>query len=417
MLQFDLAYGSQTQRVSLPADRTRVLTERLPPAGSEPEGAVLHRALSEPIAAQALRERDLARGETVILVSDVTRPCPTARMLPLLLSELAAAGAQDKNLRIVVSLGSHRAQTDEEISRIVGQEVRQRIRCENLPTDDFVSLGQTRRGTPVRAYRPVVEADLRVYTGNVEYHYFAGYTGGAKAFLPGVCSPETLTANHGMMIDERAVAGKLQGNPVREDMEEAEGLLGPSFLYNVVLDGEKRVVEAVAGDVTLAHRQACRKVDELYRVPIAARADIVVASAGGLPKDINLYQTNKTLQNAAHAVRDGGIVVLLSECRDGLGQVCFGEWLTSGASPDELFRRLRAQFVIGAHVAVAINKVLKRGVRVFLVSSLDPLLVKEAKLEPFAIAQEALQRAQGQMGPDSSVLVMPHAGSTLPVAG
>jgi len=250
--------------------------------------------------------------------------------------------------------------------------------------------------------------------GNIEYHYFAGYTGGAKALLPGVSSAESIRCNHSWMAHQNAAAGRIAGNPVREDIEEAATFLGPSFLFNVVLDGSKRIVYATAGDLTQAHRNGCRQVDELYRVSLERATDVVVASAGGTPKDLNLYQAHKALENASRAVRDGGILILAAECTEGLGHSVFAEWMTSGSTPGEILTRIREHFVLGGHKAAAIAKTLRRGVRVYLVSAMAPELVKSMGFVPFASAQEAVDSAQRELGPATNWAVMPHAGSTVP---
>lgn len=378
------------------------------------EEDMVQRALEEPIGSARLSALVRPGQQVAIVVSDITRPCPTARLLPLLLSELQRGGIGEKDIRIVFALGSHRCLQPEEQARLVGEAVYGRICCGDIGPGPFIEVGHTRRGTPVQAYQPVVEADWRVYVGNIEYHYFAGYTGGAKALLPGVSSLETITANHSWMVHDSAAAGRIAGNPVREDIEEAASFLGPSFLLNVVLDGEKHIVEAVAGDLTLAHRQGCRKVDELYRVPLAQRADIVLASAGGWPKDINLYQAHKALENAAHAVRDGGIVILLAECIEGFGHPRFAEWMTCGDPPGRLLQRIQEHFVLGGHKAAAIAKIRRRGVRIFLVSAMEAEVVQSTGFEPYRSVQEALAIAQREIGSNARLVVMPHAGSTLP---
>ncbi|MCW3135798.1 MAG: nickel-dependent lactate racemase [Canidatus Methanoxibalbensis ujae] len=315
--------------------------------------------------------------------------------------------------------GILRIESDEENLRIKllkGVEaVFRRLYCTDVNREQFVELGYTRRGTPMQVFRPVVEADWRIYIGNIEYHYFAGYTGGAKALLPGVCSLETISANHSWMVQDSAAAGRIEGNPVREDIEEALAFVGPSFLLNVVLDSQRRIVEAVAGDVTQAHRQGCLKVDKLYRAPLAARADIVLASAGGWPKDINFYQAHKALENAAQAVHDGGIIVLVAECREGIGHSRFAEWLLCGAGSDELLRRLQRQFVLGGHKAAAIAKIRRRHVQIFLVSLLDADMVRAMGFEPYTSVQEALAAARNEMGQAALLVVMPHASSILPM--
>jgi nickel-dependent lactate racemase len=409
-----LLYGQSTRTVSLPQHDLVVLSEREQPLPKLSEEALARRALEAP-QGMARLSRLVRRGQSVaIIVSDVTRPCPTARLLPPLLSELAEAGVGEKDIRIVFGLGSHRCLAPEEQARLVGQHVFGQICCRDIGPGPFVELGRTSRGTPVQVFRPVVDADWRIYVGNVDYHYFAGYTGGAKALLPGVCSLETITANHSWMVQDSAAAGRVDGNPVREDLEEGERFVGPSFVLNVVLDADYRVVEAVAGDVTLAHRRACRKVDELYRVSLAERVDVVLASAGGWPKDINLYQAHKALENAAHAVNDDGIIILLAECAEGIGHTRFAEWLTCGDPPEELLRRIREHFVLGGHKAAAIAKIRRRGVRIFLVSSLGAETVRAMHFVPYASPQKALAAAQNELGRTATLAVMPHAGSTLP---
>lgn len=414
MTRFDLAYGHSTQSIFVAQDDILWIVEQEQTSCRITEEARIRSALAAPLGMEPL-SRLLRPGQrVVVVVSDITRPCPTSRLLPFIFSELRQAGVDEKDARVVFALGSHRCLTRAEQASLVSPAIFDRVCCEDIASGPFVEVGRTRRGTPVQVFQPVVDADWRIYVGNIEYHYFAGYTGGAKALLPGVCSEETIRANHSWMVHDSARAGQIRDNPVREDMEEAAAFVGPTFLLNVVVDGNKRVVEAVAGDLTQAHRQGCRKVDELYRVPIARTADIVLASAGGWPKDINLYQAHKALENAAQAARAGGIVILLAECSEGIGHPAFAEWLTCGDPPEELLRRIRERFVLGGHKAAAIAKILRRGVRVFLVSAMEPDLVRQTSFVPFGTAQEALAAAQSEIGPHASLAVMPHAGSTLP---
>ncbi len=415
MIDRCLAYGHSTLTVSLPGNDHLWLVERDQMLPKIAEEESIRRALKAPIGTPRLSQLVRPGHQVAIIVSDVTRPCPTSRLLPALLAELCAGGVERENIRIVFALGSHRCLTSDEQARLVGEDVFAQVCCGDIGTGPFIEMGHTSRGTPVQVFHPVAEADLRVLLGNIEYHYFAGYTGGAKAVLPGVCSVDAIRANHSWMVEDSAVAGRIEGNPVREDLEEAATLVGPSFLLNVVLDGQKRIVHTVAGDVTLAHRAGCRKVDELYRVPIRKPADIVLASAGGWPKDINLYQAHKALENAARAVRDGGAIILLAECKESIGHARFAEWLTCGDAPDELLRRIKHHFVLGGHKAAAIAKIRRRGVRFFLVSELEEQTVRAMDWVPHGSAQTALSAAQNEMGHDAVIAVMPHAGSTLPV--
>ena len=262
-------------------------------------------------------------------------------------------------------------------------------------------------------FRVVAEADRVICLGNIEYHYFAGYSGGAKAVMPGVSTREAIQANHRRMVQPEACAGRIKGNPVREDIEEAGALVGIDFIVNVVLDEHKEIVRAIAGDVTLAHRAGCAFLDTLYSKPIGEQADIVIVSQGGAPKDLNLYQTQKALDNARHAVRDGGIIILVGSCREGLGEKTFEEWLTTASSPCELVERIGKEFKLGGHKAAAIAMVRERA-EIYLVSEMDTAFVERLFMRSFPTVGEAYAAARTRLGPDASVIVMPYGGSTLP---
>jgi nickel-dependent lactate racemase len=266
----------------------------------------------------------------------------------------------------------------------------------------------------VDIFRPVVEADLRICLGNLELHYFAGYSGGAKAIMPGCASNATVQANHAMMVRPQAAAGRLDGNPVRTDLEEGAALVGADFILNVVVDGQRRIVGAVAGEVTAAHRRGCEMVAQRGMVAVPRSADVVLVSAGGYPKDIDLYQAQKALDNAAHAVRDGGVIVLVAECGEGFGNATFETWLRSAHSPDEVLERLQEGFVLGGHKAAAVARVLRRA-HVYLVSSMPEQAVRGCGMLPFSDAGRAVEAAMLHSGPSARVLVMPEGGSVLPV--
>lgn len=178
----------------------------------------------------------------------------------------------------MLALGSHRRHTPEEVIRLVGRECYETVRCIDSDAADCIHLGDTAHGTPVDITRAVAEADFRICLGNIEFHYFAGYSGGAKAIMPGVSMPLAIQANHRLMVSPLACAGRLDGNPVREDLEKAAAICGVDFIVNVVLDEHKQIVYAVAGDVTLAHRAGCAYLDRMYRCPIPEKADIVLVS-------------------------------------------------------------------------------------------------------------------------------------------
>lgn len=411
-----LRFGHSELGVQIP---TRNLLGILAPKASKQEvdeGTFLRQALAHPIGTPRLC--DLAwRGQKIVVVtSDLTRPCPSQKMLPLVLDELAAAGVSDADVTVVIALGLHRPMSEAEQEAAVGADVYRRVRLLNHDPSDVVRLGVTSAGTPVEIFRPVAEADLRVCLGNLELHYFAGYSGGAKAILPGCASRATVTANHARMLRPEACAGQLEGNPVRADIEEGVAMLGVDFILNVLLDDHCRISGAVAGDVTSAHRRGCEMVARRSRVPIRKQADIVLVSAGGYPKDANLYQAQKALDNAARAVRDRGIIILVAECSEGYGNYVFETWMRDAGSPDELLARIKQEFVLGGHKAATIALVLKRA-KVYLVSRLSAETVRYCGMVPFETPGEAIEEALSKMGAAADVIVMPQGGSVLPVVG
>lgn len=408
-----LKYGSGSLPLTVPAANLLGILEPVERSGRALGGEAVAAALASPIGVPRLAESVGPGARVAIVVSDVTRPVPTATLLPPLLAELGRAGVRDDQITVVFGLGIHRGHTPEERRRLVGPAAFDRVRCVDFDPEDCVDLGTTSRGTPIRVSRLVAEADVRICTGNVEYHYFAGYSGGAKALLPGVCHRTTVERNHSLMLQPGAVAGRLVGNPVREDIEEAGERIGADFVLNVVLDARREIVAVVAGGQRQAIEAGARLVDDLNLAPIDRLADVVVVSAGGYPKDLNLYQAQKALDNAQHAVREGGAIVLAAECREGLGEETFAAWMESARRPEDLVERLRARFVLGGHKAAALALTLRRA-DLHLVSSLSDEHARSLFFLPAPSLDAALAMARAKVGQDARVLVMPNGGSTLP---
>ncbi len=413
----EIGYGDGIQQVQIP-DEMSVLTLKANEIRIGEIGETCVReALAHPIGTPRLKEIVKPGEKIAIVSSDISRPMPTAEVMPAILDELSAAGCRDEDITLIFGLGSHRHQTDEERRRLAGDLAYSRIRCVDSDPDDCVHLGVTKAGTPVDISRVVALADRRILLGNLEYHYFAGYSGGVKALMPGCSTPKAIQNNHRMMVDPKACAGNIKDNPIRNDIEEGGALCGADFILNVVLDEEKRIVRAVAGDPVLAHREGCRYIDELYGILVPEKADIVIVSQGGAPKDANLYQTQKALDNAKHVVKDGGIILLVGACQEGLGNKKFESWMREAMTPEDLIRRVREHFELGGHKAAAIAMVLQKA-RIFLVSEMPEELVRTTFMEPYRSLQEAFDHALAEKGKDAKVLIMPHGGSTLPrVAG
>ena len=415
-MTLEFGYDRTVQCVCVPEENLLGILE--PDALPRPdcgEEELVRRALAAPVGAPPLRQVVHPGEKIVIVTSDISRPMPTWRVMPALLDELYAAGVRKEDITLVFARGVHRAHTDEERLHLAGARAYEEIACIDSDRDDFVTVGETSRGTPVEIMRAVAEADRRICLGNIEFHYFAGYSGGAKAIMPGVSTRNAIRFNHSHMVEPGSHAGKLEGNPVREDIEEAAAMVGVDYIVNVVLDAHKHIVYAVAGDVTRAHRAGCAFLEKYYLSPIPRRADIVLVSQGGAPKDANLYQLQKALDNAKHAVKDGGVIVLIGCAREGFGEDTFEQWFRAAQRPEDLIERLRANFTLGGHKAAAIALVEQRA-DVYLVSDWPEEDVRGIFMTPFPTASAALEAAFARCGKDATVLAMPYGGSTLPRA-
>ena len=410
----EFGYGNTVQKVEVPAGNLLAYLQANPMAHARHGQEAVRYALENPIGTPRLKLLVKPGMKIAIVTSDISRPLPSYDMLPPVLESLQNAGIPTEDITVVFALGSHRNHTEAEMRRLVGDAVYETVRCVDSDPNDCIHMGVTAAGTPVDITRIVAEADFRICLGNIEFHYFAGYSGGAKAIMPGVSTHDAIQANHRMMVSQDACAGKLQGNPLREDIEDAGNICGIHYIVNAVLDEHKHIVYAVAGDVTAAHRVGCAYLDKMYRTPIPQKADIVLVSQGGAPKDANLYQTQKALDNAKHAVRKGGTIILIGACQEGFGSAKFESWLTQAPTAHSMVERIGREFELGGHKAAAIGMVLENA-DIDFVSEMDPDLVKSIFLTPRASAQEALDLAFGKYGLQATVIAMPFGGATLPI--
>ena len=413
-MKLEFGYGKGVQSVEVP-DKNLMAVLTANEIDHERRGSdAVDYALEHPIGSPKLSTLAKPGMKVAVITSDVSRPLPSYEVLPSVLKELNAAGIPDSDITVVFALGSHRAQTEDEKRRLAGDAVYERVRCIDSDPDDCILMGTSTNGTPFAVTRAVAEADFRIALGNIEFHYFAGYSGGVKALMPGVSTPEAIQANHSLMVSPDACAGKLEGNPVREDLEQALNYCPIHYIVNAVLDEHKHIVYAVAGDVIEAHRVGCGYLDRMYRKPIPERADIVLVSQGGAPKDANLYQTQKALDNSKHAVKDGGTIILIGACNEGLGSAKFEQWLVGSEKAHDMVERISRDFQLGGHKAAAIGMVLDRA-NIDLVSEMDDDFVRSIFLNPQPSAQEAFDQAMAKYGPDATVIAMPFGGATLPI--
>lgn len=330
-----LAYGVGGLEVELPDDRTTVV-EPAYHEGAPDEAAVLREALRQPVAGPLLRELVRPGVKVAISMCDGTRAQPRDKMIPAVLEEL---GVPDEDVVILVATGTHRGNTDEEIRAMLGDDVVSRIRVVNHDARDrstLTFLGEHGRGVPVWINREWVEADLRITTGFVEPHFFAGFSGGPKLVTPGLAGLDTVLVLHdaARIGDPKATWGLTEGNPVHDDIRAAAAAAPPHFAFDVILNREQRVIEAFAGELGPMHAAACAAAQTLAMQAVPEPFDVVVTSNSGYPLDQNLYQAVKGMSAAAKVVKPGGLIVCAAECRDGFpGHGSYRELLEQHASP------------------------------------------------------------------------------------
>jgi nickel-dependent lactate racemase len=409
-----LAFGSGISELNIPEKN---ISSIILPSELEikKEGAFLIRkALQNPIKSRQLSEIVNPNSKIAIIVSDITRPTPTAKILPLLLEELYLGGAKNENITIVFALGLHRLQTEEECRQIVGEEIFEKIRCIQHDRDRCKLLGETSFGTPVEVFEEIVDSDVIISTGTVEFHYYAGYGGGGKSILPGVSSEKSILSFHSFyskLFEGDPLSGRAD-SPARKNIEEAAKIAGLNFILNVVINNKKEIVAAVAGNFIEAHRKGTEYVDSMYKIPVEP-ADAVVVSCGGFPKDINLYQATKSLENATAAVKRGGSIVLVAECAEGIGNKVYECWSRECRDPEDAIERFKNCFEFGGHKAAIVGRAAKE-FKLYLVSKLPETESKNAFFIPAKSIDEALEKIFSE-NPDAKIHVMPDGGSTLPV--
>jgi nickel-dependent lactate racemase len=412
-MKIDLNYGKKIVSIDIPDSNFLGMIKSEDKAGTDDPAAEVRRALAEPIKSKRLKELVSPDDRIVILVSDITRPAPSKVLLPPILEEIKTADIDDNQVQIVFGLGVHRKQTEEEKKDLVGKKIYERIKSIEHDLEDCEQVGVTSRGTKAEVFRKVLEADFVIATGNLEFHYFAGYSGGAKALAPGVCSRATIESNHSLFLHPGAKAGMLKGNPLREELEEIAAMVGVDFMVNAVLNPQKEIIKVVAGDVTAAHRAGVEYIDRIFRLQINEPADIVITSPGGFPKDINLYQAHKAMQNALPAVKKGGIILIVACCKEGIGEENLSRALTDNLSLDELVDELKHKFIQGRHIASQMAKI-QLEYRIYLVSDLPQEVTTDLFFKCFDSPQKAFSEALKVQGKDAKVLVIPFGISCLP---
>jgi len=417
MVDVWLPYGKTEVCVRVPTQNFLGLIEPKEKPGVLDARAEIERALKEPVGSKRLSEIVKPEHKVAIVVDDATRPAPSHLMVPPILDELNMAGVKNENITIIFGCGTHKAVKNEEVVRLLDEAVLNRVKAisHDCKAEDLVYVGTTQKhGTKVYLNRIFAEADVKILTGDVCFHYYAGYGGGRKSVLPAVSGEETIKHNHAMLLHPNAKTGVLEGNPVHEDMVEAAKLAKVDFILNVVTNSKGEVVKAFAGDLEQAFYEGVKVVDEMYRIPVDRKADIVVVSPGGYPADVNLFQAYKGVDSALEVVKRGGVIVLLAECSQGHGNQVFYDWMVKFSDIKAVEREIKRNFVLGGHKAYYLLKALQNH-QIILVSLMpDYYGTNIFKLKTARAVNDALNEAFKVAGKNAKVWAMPYGNFTLP---
>lgn len=417
MVDVWLPYGKTEVCVRVPTQNFLGLIEPKEKPGVLDARAEIERALKEPVGSKRLSEIVKPEHKVAIVVDDATRPAPSHLMVPPILDELNMAGVKNENITIIFGCGTHKAVKNEEVVRLLDEAVLNRVKAisHDCKAEDLVYVGTTQKhGTKVYLNRIFAEADVKILTGDVCFHYYAGYGGGRKSVLPAVSGEETIKHNHAMLLHPNAKTGVLEGNPIHEDMVEAAKLAKVNFILNVVTNSKGEVVKAFAGDLEQAFYEGVKVVDEMYRIPVDRKADIVVVSPGGYPADINLFQAYKGVDSALELVKRGGVIVLLAECSQGHGNQVFYDWMVKFSDIKAVEREIKRNFVLGGHKAYYLLKALQNH-QIILVSLMpDYYGTNIFKLKTARAVNDALNEAFSIVGKNAKVWAMPYGNFTLP---
>lgn len=418
-MNVSLAYGQGHLAVDLP-DNTTVIRPR-PQPGLPDERAALLAALEQPVGCEPLRAWLKPGAKVCIIFPDITRAMPNPRVLPWVLDYLHTHGVQDGQIVLLNSTGTHRPNTPEELDVMLGRAITARYRvlnhyCER--EEDLVAFGTTRTGAPALINRHAAGADVRILTGFIEPHFFAGFSGGPKAIMPGVAGLKTIMSNHGAanIGSPRATFGVNEGNPIWEEMLDIAQRVGRNFLLNVSLNEEKRITGWFAGDLPQAHRRGREFVRASAMQRVDAPFDVVVTTNSGYPLDMNLYQGVKGMSAAATIIRPGGTIILAAECREGLPAGSPGDHLLrSVKSPAELLARITAPgFAWPEQWQSHIQALIQSQARVLLHSAMSDDLVRAALLEPCPDIAATVRAEVARIGPGARVAVLPWGPLTIP---
>jgi nickel-dependent lactate racemase len=420
---FNLKYGETSHEINL--SKVNFLGElkaKSMPKVDSIKNLVLE-TFKNPTTGTSIYQISRPQDKVCIVCSDKTRKTKIDLILPLLLDELNKIGVPDENIFVVFATGTHGLHTKEEQIKILGQNTATRIKFYDHNCKDEANLkfiGKTSRGTPISVNSQVLQANKIILTGAITYHYFVGFSGGPKAVLPGISSFETIQTNHRLVLNSNgggtnpfAKTGNLKDNPVYEDMLEAMALLNPGFLINTVIDAEGNLAGIFCGHPKTAHRKGTEFINSFCKIKINEKADLVVVSAGGVPKDLNFVQAHKAIENASYALKGGGTMMVFAQMKEAFPSSVYTEWFEH-PSPEAIEEALFEHFTIPGHTVYSSLRKAKR-FKIILFSSFSKTQVEKMGMIPAHSAEEAVNLAFKNLPDNSSCYVMPEGYNTFPV--
>jgi len=415
MPSFQIPYGTTQLTFDIPANEQ---ADWIEPSFTPPSPNPLNEvkmALDNPLGKQIPKKKKGAK--VAIAVNDKTRPVPNNLLIPPLLEKLESLGYLLEDIHFFIATGTHIPLTQDEISHILPKELARNCACESHDCDDqanLVNLGVSSRNTPIYINKKYFECDIKIVVGNIEPHHFAGFSGGYKTSVVGLGGRTTINRNHAFLMDPLSTIGEFKRNPLRNDIDEIGEKFGTQYALNVVMNTKREIVKAFFGDPMKVLKAGILDSVKVCMTPVKQKYPIVIASVGGHPKDINLYQAQKALTHASLLCQDNGVVILVARCPEGSGSKGFEDFMFSVDTPEKALAQFKLrEFVVGPHKAFQFARELIR-IKVILVSGLDNELVRKLMLIPAANLQDAISKARNLVSPNPAFAILSHATNTIP---
>lgn len=412
-----LKYGNENIECSLAEDKIINIIEASEKEGVDNQLEEVKKTIQNSYGTPSLKEliNKKKPEDIAIIVNDITRPTPYKYMLPPLLENLHEAGIKREQITFYVATGIHDPHTREQNIEVYGRELVENYRIiSHDPDGDLTYKGELSSGNKFYVNKEVDKANFIITTGVILPHYFAGFSGGRKSILPGVSGRETIEFNHSRMVNMMGSLPDIKENPVSLEMIEAARKMNVRYILNVVTNSNREIVKVTAGDLEEAWYEGIDASASMYHVGIKRKADVTIATTGGYPRDINVYQSQKALDHANRATKDGGTIILLAECRNGLGEKTFEEWMEDADKPEDNEKRIKEKFVLGGHKAFAVSEVAQNK-EVILISCLNKQTTEMLFAKKINSLSEALDYVNKKYDSDFDAIIMPQGSLTVPV--